>query len=197
MNEKRENFKRISENRRERILDIVNKLHNLTNKSFYDYTEEDVSELFDPIEEALEKERSLFMKTDDVKLLVKEKLEELGFQVYPNNDYTFTISKNGENKCIKVINTKSKYAKWSLSKNDEEVVDDLFYIFVRDNGNYKFHIVPSRDVSFNIKEYHRSFIETNGGNGATGSLRQFLDKPSVHQPDKKENEYLDKWNIIL
>ena len=48
----------------------------------------------------------------------------------------------------------------------------------------------------NIKTYHKSFIEKNGGNGASNSMREFLDKPSIHIPEKEENEYLDNWDAL-
>ena len=196
MNDKKENFKRISENRKYKIIDMISKLHNLTNTAFYEYNEEDINNLFDPIRNALDEERSRFNKMDDVKDLVEKKLIELGFDVYPSNEYTFVIEKGKNTKLIKVIGTKSKYAHWKASKSDEEVNDDLYYICVRNDGNYKYHIVPSYDFAMNIKEYHRRFIEKNGNNGASTSIREFLDKPSVHIPDKEENEYLDNWDVL-
>ena len=60
---------------------------------------------------------------ENAKDLVKRKLIELGFNVYPSNEYTFVIEKNKEIKNIKVINTKGKYAHWKASKNDEDVIE--------------------------------------------------------------------------
>lgn len=196
MNEKKENFKRISESRKYKIIDMISKLHNLTNTAFYDYSEEDINNLFEPIRKALEEERKRFNKVEDIKDLVKNKLEELGFNVYPSNEYTFIIQKNNESKLIKVIGTKSKYAHWKANKSDENVIENLYYICVRNDGEYKYHIIPSYELAMNIKEYHRSFIEKNGNNGASTSIREFLDKPSVHIPTKEENEYLDNWNVL-
>lgn len=196
MNDKRENFKRISEGRKNKIIDMISKLHNLTNTAFYEYSEEDINNLFDPIERVLEEERKKFNKVEDVKDLVEAKLIELGFKVYPSNEYTFVIEKDGEEKLIKVINTKSKYAHWKASNNDEEVDDDLYYICVRNDGEYKYHIIPSYEFSMYIRAYHDSFIKKNGNNGASSTIREFLDKPSVHVPDKIENEYLDNWGVL-
>ena len=196
MNDKKENFRRISENRKNKIIDMISKLHNLTNTAFYEYTEEDINNLFDPICRVLDEERKKFNKMEDVKDLVKDRLEELGFNVYPSCEYTFMIEKDGDEKLIKVINTKGKYAHWKASKSDEEVNDDLYYVCVRKDGEYKYHIIPSYEFAMNIKTYHDSFIEKNGNNGASDSIREFLDKPSVHIPDKEENEYLDNWEVL-
>ncbi len=196
MNDKKENFKRISENRKNKIIDMISKLHNLTNAAFYEYNEEDINNLFDPISKVLNEERKMFNKMDDIKDLVENKLMELGFNVIPSNEYTFIIEKDEETKFIKVINTKSKYAHWKASKSDEEVNDDLYYICVRNDGEYKYHIIPSYEFAMYIKAYHDSFIKKNGNNGASSSIREFLDKPSVHIPDKVENEYLDNWGVL-
>lgn len=197
MNDKKENFKRISENRKSKIIEMISKLHNLTNTAFYEYSEDDINNLFESIYNALDEERSKFNKMEDVKDLVEKKLVELGFDVYPSKDYTFVIKKYNETKNIKVINTKGKYAHWKASKSDEVVVDDLYYICVRNDGEYKYHVVPSYDFSMNIKTYHNRFIDKNGNNGASTSIREFLDKPSVHIPEKEENEYLDNWEVLL
>jgi len=133
---------------------------------------------------------------NDITNIVKQKLMDLGFRVSPSNKYTFVIENENGTKLIKVINTKSKYAHWKASKNDEEVNNDLYYICVRNDGEYKYHIIPSSDFSKNIKEYHNSFIEKNGKNGAVSAIREFLDKPSIHIPNKEENEYLDNWSIL-
>ena len=81
MNDKKENFRRISENRKYKIIDMISKLHNLTNTAFYEYSEEDINNLFDPIKNALEEERSKFNKMEDIKDMVEKKLKELDFDV--------------------------------------------------------------------------------------------------------------------
>lgn len=57
---KQENFKRIADNRVNKIVDLISKLHNLSNTSFYEYTEEQISEMFNIIEKELEKQKQLF-----------------------------------------------------------------------------------------------------------------------------------------
>lgn len=196
MNSKNQNFKRIAQNRQSKIIDMISKLHNLNNKSFYEYTKKDIDDLFDPIINELVKEKENFMNQEDIKEIVKHKLEEHGFNVIKSNKYTFEITKEGNTKFIKVVNTKGKYAKWNLNITDEESVDGLFYILVRKDNEYKFHVVSSKDISNYIREYHKKFILKNGENKATDTLRNFLDKPSIHIPNKRENEYLDNWNIL-
>ena len=49
---KRENFKRISENRVSKILVLLSQLTNLTNTSFYEYTDDDIEKIFSAIDEA-------------------------------------------------------------------------------------------------------------------------------------------------
>ena len=49
-NNKKENFKRISENRVSKILVLLDQLTNLTNTSFYEYTDDDIIKIFDAIE---------------------------------------------------------------------------------------------------------------------------------------------------
>ena len=62
MEQKRENFKRISENRVSKIVDAISKLHNLSNTSFYEYTEEEIDSIFETIQTALDKQRDEFEK---------------------------------------------------------------------------------------------------------------------------------------
>lgn len=57
---KQENFKRIADNRVNKIVDLISKLHNLSNTSFYEYTEEQINEMFNIIEKELEKQKQLF-----------------------------------------------------------------------------------------------------------------------------------------
>lgn len=57
---KQENFKRIADNRVNKIVDLISKLHNLSNTSFYEYTEEQIGEMFNIIEKELEKQKQLF-----------------------------------------------------------------------------------------------------------------------------------------
>ena len=49
MENKRNNFKRISQNRLEKIISTIEQLENLTNSSFYEYTDEEIKEIFNQI----------------------------------------------------------------------------------------------------------------------------------------------------
>lgn len=60
MNTKKDNFKRIAENRTNKIIELISKLHNLTNPSFYDYTEEDIESIFNAIQDELDHQKELF-----------------------------------------------------------------------------------------------------------------------------------------
>ncbi len=53
MESKKANFKRISENRTNKILLTIQQLGNLTNTSYYEYTKEDIENMFNLIEEKL------------------------------------------------------------------------------------------------------------------------------------------------
>lgn len=61
MENKRQNFKRISENRVEKILILLNQLTNLTNTSFYEYTDEEIEKLFTEIEQATQKSKKILL----------------------------------------------------------------------------------------------------------------------------------------
>ena len=61
-NIKQENFKRIAENRVNKIVDLISKLHNLSNTSFYEYTDEQINEIFNLIQNELDKQKQLFDK---------------------------------------------------------------------------------------------------------------------------------------
>lgn len=72
MEQKRENFKRIAENRTNKIIDLISKLHNLSNFSFYEYTDEQIDSIFNAIQKELDKQKSEFKK---VKNKGKKKFE--------------------------------------------------------------------------------------------------------------------------
>ena len=67
MNQKKENFKRIAENRTNKIIDLISKLHNLSNTSFYEYTDEQIDAIFDAIQEELDKQRTEFKRQNKSK----------------------------------------------------------------------------------------------------------------------------------
>lgn len=60
MNVKRDNFKRIAENRTNKIIELISKLQNLTNPSFYEYTEEEIDSIFSAIQDELDKQKDTF-----------------------------------------------------------------------------------------------------------------------------------------
>ena len=57
---RKENFKRIAEKRTNRIIAMIETLGNLSNKSYYDYTEKEIELIFSAIEATLEEERKKF-----------------------------------------------------------------------------------------------------------------------------------------
>ncbi|MDY5669406.1 MAG: hypothetical protein SPF87_03075 [Bacilli bacterium] len=67
MENKKENFKRIAENRTNKIIDMISLLGNLSNSSFYEYTDEQINAIFDAIQEELDKQRSKFNKQKEGK----------------------------------------------------------------------------------------------------------------------------------
>ena len=54
---KQDNFKRIADNRLHKIVDLISKLHNLSNTSFYEF-----NEIFTIIQDELNKQKQLFDK---------------------------------------------------------------------------------------------------------------------------------------
>ena len=61
MNTKQENFKRIADNRTHKIIELISKLHNLSNSSFYEYTDEQIDEIFRSIQKELDKQKDIFL----------------------------------------------------------------------------------------------------------------------------------------
>lgn len=62
MDIKRDNFKRIAENRTNKIIELISKLQNLMNPSFYEYTDEEIDSIFDAIQDELDKQKESFKK---------------------------------------------------------------------------------------------------------------------------------------
>ena len=67
METKKQNFKRIAENRTNKIIDMISLLGNLSNTSFYEYTDDQIETIFDAIQAELDKQRSKFSKKKDGK----------------------------------------------------------------------------------------------------------------------------------
>ena len=63
---KRERFVRIAEARTNKILEMMRLLGNCSSKSNYEYTEEDVKEIFGALEKELKNTKSLFLG-DEIK----------------------------------------------------------------------------------------------------------------------------------
>ena len=61
-NVKKDNFKRIAENRVNKIIDMISKLENLNNTSFYEYTDEQMENIFKTIQKELDRQKKLFVK---------------------------------------------------------------------------------------------------------------------------------------
>ncbi len=62
METKRDNFKRIAENRTNKIIELITKLQNLMNPSFYEYTEKEIDSIFNAIQEELDRQKESFKK---------------------------------------------------------------------------------------------------------------------------------------
>ncbi len=62
METKRDNFKRIAENRTNKIIELISKLQNLMNPSFYEYTEKEIDSIFNAIQEELDRQKESFKK---------------------------------------------------------------------------------------------------------------------------------------
>ena len=71
MENKRDNFKRISRNRTDKIVELISKLNNLSNTSFYEYTEEEIHEVFDRIQSELDRQKEYFLKISNKEKKVK------------------------------------------------------------------------------------------------------------------------------
>ena len=65
MENKRANFKRIAENRTNKIIDQISLLGNLSNSSYYEYTDDQIEAIFNAIQEELDKQKAKFIKTKD------------------------------------------------------------------------------------------------------------------------------------
>lgn len=60
MENKKENFVRIAENRTNKIVEMISKLSNLANTSFYEYTDEQIENIFNAIQSELDKQKKFF-----------------------------------------------------------------------------------------------------------------------------------------
>lgn len=58
--DRKENFKRIAESRTNKIIKGISLLGNLSNGSYYEYTEDQVNAIFDAIQEELDTQKEKF-----------------------------------------------------------------------------------------------------------------------------------------
>lgn len=65
--QKEQNFKRLAENRTNKIIDMLNLLGNLSNTSNYSYSEEQVETIFAAIEQELKEQKSRFVVKKEAK----------------------------------------------------------------------------------------------------------------------------------
>lgn len=62
MENKKQNFKRIAENKNNKIINIIHLLGNLSNTSFYEYSDEQIEAVFDAMQKELDETRKTFEK---------------------------------------------------------------------------------------------------------------------------------------
>lgn len=67
MDNKKENFKRIAENRVNKILTLYKQLENLSNTSFYEYTNDQIEKIFEILEEELKSTKEKLIKENKEK----------------------------------------------------------------------------------------------------------------------------------
>jgi hypothetical protein len=65
--DKKLRFKRLAEARTEKALNMIDLIGNLSNKSFYSYTDEEVDAIFNEIERVAEENRQRFKKSSSKK----------------------------------------------------------------------------------------------------------------------------------
>lgn len=74
MENKKNNFKRISENRVAKIIAMVNQLTNLSNTSFYEYDDKEIIKIFNSIDHEAKKVKDYLLNANGKK---KNKRSEL------------------------------------------------------------------------------------------------------------------------
>lgn len=67
MENKKENFKRIAENRVNKILVLYKQLENLSNTSFYEYTNDQIEKIFEILESELKTTKEKLIKDNKEK----------------------------------------------------------------------------------------------------------------------------------
>ena len=72
MNNKKDNFKRISENRLSKIVTLLSQLTNLSNSSFYEYSNEEIEKIFDVIIKEANQSKEKLLKANEKKTKKKK-----------------------------------------------------------------------------------------------------------------------------
>lgn len=67
MENKKANFKRIAENRTNKIITMISSLSNFSNTSFYEYTNEQIEEMFGAIQSELDKQKNELLSNNEGK----------------------------------------------------------------------------------------------------------------------------------
>jgi len=62
---KRDRFKRIAENRTNKIIDMIDLLGNCANKNNYEYTDDDIKNIFNAIESSLKMSKMKFIEKQE------------------------------------------------------------------------------------------------------------------------------------
>ena len=65
MESKRERFKRIAENRTNKIINMIDLLGNFSNKNNYEYTDEDIKNIFNAIENSIKISKMKFIEKQE------------------------------------------------------------------------------------------------------------------------------------
>ena len=60
-------FKRLAEARTEKVLDMLDLIGNLSNKSFYEYSDEEIKAIFNAIEKSVKENKEKFNKNNKKK----------------------------------------------------------------------------------------------------------------------------------
>jgi hypothetical protein len=67
MEVKKENFRRIAESRTNKIINMISLLGNLSNRSFYEYSNQQIDTIFQAIQNELDKQREKFISSKSIK----------------------------------------------------------------------------------------------------------------------------------
>lgn len=94
---------------------------------------------------------------------------------------------------IQVKTNQGSGKEWILSKKaEDEIAENLFYVFVNLNGGAtpEYHVVPRQVVSKYVRESHQNWLKTPGKGG-----RAHVDTPMRKFADR-EGSYLGRWDLL-